>query len=311
MMLDLIVPHYKEPWSVGKKFFDMLACQRNVDFDSFQVTLVHDGTDWFPAECFSEYPYKISQCIIPHSGVSSARNCGLRQSKAKWVTFCDFDDMFTTCYSLYLIMQHLDRDVDFMWTVFFVECMGKDGMTFREKGQNIVWVHGKFFRRQWLLDNELFFPEGIHYSEDSAFCALVNELVGKNRCGEIRTAFPLYTWTYRPDSVSVDPANKAKNITGFIDRNEWVVNEFKRRGIPCAHMVGRLFADAYWAFHQKVDKYPEEEARFIEMSKKHVPIFCTVDKFILKDIITAASKAFTGIDMDTSESFDDWIRRIA
>ena len=108
----------------------------------------------------------------------------------------------------------------------------------------------------------------------------------------------------------MDPANKAKNITGFIDRNEWVVNEFKRRGIPYAHMVGRMFADAYWAFHQRDYKFPDEEKRFIEMSKKHLPIFCTVDKFILDEIIKAASAAFKGIAMDTSEGFDDWIRRI-
>lgn len=232
-------------------------------------------------------------------------------SDAKWVAFCDFDDMFTTCYALYQIMQHFDRDVDYMWTMFFIECMGKNGLYFREKEQNVVWVHGKFFRRQWLIDNELFFPESIHYSEDSAFCALVNEIARPNRRGEIKTAFPLYVWTYRADSVSVDQLNKAKNITGFIDRNEYVVQEFKRRGIPYAHMVGRMFADAYWAFHQKNDKYPEEEKRFIEMSRKHLPMFCTVDKFILNDIIKAASSAFKNVEMDTSESFDDWIQRIA
>lgn len=311
MKLDLIVPHYKEPWLIGKPFFDMLACQRNVDFGEFRVILAHDGVDTFPDAYFTAYPYKVVQCPLKHGGVSTARNYGLRQSDAKWVAFCDFDDMFTTCYSLSLIMEHLDRDVDYMWTMFFIECMGKDGMFFQEKGQNIVWVHGKFFRRQWLIDNDLFFPEGIHYSEDSAFCALVNELIGSHRSGEIKASFPLYTWTYRPDSVSVDPAQKAKNITGFIDRNEYVVQEFKRRGIPYAHMIGRMFADAYWAFHQKNDKYPDEEKRFIEMSKKHMPMFCTVDKFILDDIIRAASSAFKNVEMDTSESFDDWIQRIA
>lgn len=310
-MLDLIVPHYKEPWSVGKPFFDMLACQRNVDFNSFRVILVHDGVDTFPEAYFTAYPFETVQCPIKHGGVSAARNYGLMQSDAKWVAFCDFDDMFTTCYALYLIMQHLDRDVDYMWTIFFIECMGRDGMYFREKGKNIVWVHGKFFRRQWLLDNDLFFPEGIHYSEDSAFCALVNELVCHNRSGEIRTAFPLYTWTYRPDSVSVDPGMKAKNITGFIDRNEYVVAEYKRRGIPHVNMVGRLFADAYWAFHQKKDKYPEEEARFIEMSKKHLQDFEKVDSLIMTDILRSASKAFTGVEMDISENFYDWIRRIS
>ena len=73
MILDLIVPHYKEPWSVGKPFFDMLACQRNVDFNSFRVILVHDGVDTFPEAYFTAYPFKTVQCPIKHGGVSAAR----------------------------------------------------------------------------------------------------------------------------------------------------------------------------------------------------------------------------------------------
>ena len=311
MILDLIVPHYNEPWEIGKPFFDMLACQRGVDFNDFRVILVHDGVETFPMSYFTGYPYKVVQCPIKHAGVSAARNCGMRMSDAKWVAFCDFDDMFTTCYALRQIMSHMDRDVDFMWTAFFIECMGNDGMYVREQGQNLVWVHGKFFRRQWLIDNELFFPEGIHYSEDSAFGAIVNEVVDIHRSGEIKVQFPLYVWTYRSDSVSVDPGNKAKNITGFIDRNEYVVSEFKRRGLPYTNMVGRMFADAYWAFHQVKYRYPDEEKRFIEMSKKHLKTLCMVDKFVLKDIIDSAAKAFEGIEMDTSESFDVWIHKIS
>ena len=43
--LDLIVTHYKEPWSVGKKFFDMLALQRDINFDDVGVILVNDGEE--------------------------------------------------------------------------------------------------------------------------------------------------------------------------------------------------------------------------------------------------------------------------
>ena len=43
--LDIIVPHFQEPWAVGKKFFDMLALQRSVSFQDFRVILCQDGTD--------------------------------------------------------------------------------------------------------------------------------------------------------------------------------------------------------------------------------------------------------------------------
>ena len=76
MILDLIVPHYKEPWTLGKPFFDMLACQRGVNFNDFRVILVHDGTDTFPNAYFTGYPYEVVQCPIQHGGVSAARNYG-------------------------------------------------------------------------------------------------------------------------------------------------------------------------------------------------------------------------------------------
>ena len=51
--LDIIVPHFQEPWAVGKKFFDMLALQRGVSFQDFRVILCQDGTDGvLPADVF-------------------------------------------------------------------------------------------------------------------------------------------------------------------------------------------------------------------------------------------------------------------
>lgn len=310
MILDLIVPHYKEPWNLGKPFFDMLACQRGINFKDFRVLLVHDGQPEYPKEYFEGYPYKVVQLSIKHAGVSAARNYGLEYSDAKWVCFCDFDDTFTNIYALRAVMSHMDKDVDYMWTKFFIECFKNNDICAKIKGENLVWVHGKFFRRQWLLDNDLKFPVGIHYSEDSAFGALVNELAQPNRRGEIKSDYPLYTWAFRPDSVSVDPKNIKKNMTGFIDRNEYVVAEFKHRGIQHIYMVGRMFADAYWAFHQMQRKFPDEEERFIGMAKKHLPDLKKVEPKVMGEIIEAARATFYKIPMDVSESFVDWIKRI-
>lgn len=310
MMLDIIVTHYNEPWPICKPFFDMLACQRGVDFDEFRVILVHDGTPRFPEEYFGCYPYNVMQLDKPHGGVSEARNFGLSVSHATWVQFADCDDTYTGIYSLRAVMSHMDRDVDYMWSPFWVEYMRNGELTARVQEANIVWIHAKYFRRKWLIENKIVFPVGIHYSEDSAFGAVVNELIKPERSGKIKTDVPIYVWAYRGDSVSLNPANEEKNVTGFIDRNVYVVEEFKRRGISHIGMVARMFADAYWTFHQVDHKFPEQEKRFIKLAKPYYEDFRKNDTVYVYKVLNAARNALHTREMDTSESLWQWIDRI-
>ena len=310
MILDIIVTHYKESWLVCRPFFDMLNSQRGIDFHDFRVLLVHDGTPAFPDSYFAEYQYEVVQYTIEHAGVSAARNKGLNESIAKWVQFCDCDDTYTGIYALRAAMSCMDIDADYMWSPFFVEYMKDGDLVASVRNENIVWIHAKYFRRKWLLDNDLWFPVGIHYSEDSAFGALVNELVQPGRSGKIKTDYPIYTWVYRADSVSVDPANEVKNVTGFLDRNFYVVKEFKRRKLKHTGMVARMFADAYWAFHQRLRKFPEQEAYFIRNAREYYDDLRSVDGDTMFKILQAARNMFSTREMDTTENFWEWIGRI-
>ena len=67
--LDIIVPHYREPWETGKKFFDMLGLQRGIRFDDIRVLLVQDGPEGaLPGDIFDDYPYRVLTVMIPHGG---------------------------------------------------------------------------------------------------------------------------------------------------------------------------------------------------------------------------------------------------
>jgi glycosyltransferase involved in cell wall biosynthesis len=309
-MLDIIVTHWNEPWETGKKFFDMLGCQRGIDFSQFQVILVHDGGRKFPQHYFWQYPYRVTQYTIPHGGVSAARNYGLDMAKDKWVEFCDFDDMYSGAYSLRMILEHMEKDIDYMWVSFLTEYEKNGELYVKETGENIVFVHGKYFRREWLIENGIRFPEGIHYSEDSGFCAIVNEMALPDRRGRVKTKFPIYIWCVRKDSVSMKPENVRKNMTGFLDRNFYVVEEFIRRGIPHRLMVGRMFADAYWAFHQQAVRLPEEEERFAAEARQYVPDLRKNSAQDMENVMNAARVFFTGMEEENPEPFDTWVDRI-
>lgn len=43
MTLDIVVTHYREEWTLGRPFFEVLALQRGIDFGLIHVYLVQDG----------------------------------------------------------------------------------------------------------------------------------------------------------------------------------------------------------------------------------------------------------------------------
>ena len=42
-MLDIIVTHYRLPFSAGKQIFDTIAVQRGINFSDIRVLVVNDG----------------------------------------------------------------------------------------------------------------------------------------------------------------------------------------------------------------------------------------------------------------------------
>lgn len=85
MILDLYITHYNEPWEVCRPGFEMLKNQRLVNWDDIRVTVVHDGTEAFPAELLLGFPCAIRQKVIEHMGIAGVRNWCIDDSKAIWI----------------------------------------------------------------------------------------------------------------------------------------------------------------------------------------------------------------------------------
>lgn len=261
--LDLIVTHYKEPWSVGQKFFSMLDIQRGINFDDIRVLIVHDGTEPFPEEAFTGYPgrpYHVDQIRIAHGGISAARNAGIRHARAPWLMFCDFDDMFSNVYALrdYLTLLPNDK-YNMMWAPFIAEDLTKDGETvLNRRGHNLVFIHGKIYRRQYLLDENLTFDESLEFNEDSCFNAVFNTICDPRKIGEIKAPSIPYIWCFNRDSLTTTRGNRYKALIGLYERNKRVVEAFRQR-LPrpryCA-MIARACVDAY--FMLNLETIPDE-----------------------------------------------------
>ena len=93
-----------------------------------------------------------------------------------------------------------------------------------------TFVHGKVWRRQYLIDNGIRWNEALTVHEDSYFNILAQSFSDSIKYCPIS----FYLWKWRDDSICRhDPKYILKTFNRLIDSNEALVNEFRRRG--CEH----------------------------------------------------------------------------
>ena len=199
MKLSFVITHYKEEWTVCKPLFDSIADQLGVDFDNVEVVLVEDGGEPLNEECFVGYPFNVKTLNFGHKGVSAARNTGLDHITGDYVMFCDCDDRFISAYALHLYIKATANGMFDIIKSPFVEDQIVDGeLKLIRHDNDITFIHGKFYRVDFLKDNEIRFNDELTIHEDSFFNVLANMLAETN-IYEMSPA--VYLWKYRDESI--------------------------------------------------------------------------------------------------------------
>lgn len=252
--LDLIVTHYNESWDICRKFFEMLRLQRGVFPGDFSVILVQDGPDekLDLRRILKVYPFVESVIELPHMGVSGARNSGLAHSEAEWVMFCDCDDCLYSVDSMFRIMESIRQagdKADLLWSELWIE-YGEGGESRqwakKKKGWNNVFIHGKVFRRQFLIDHNLRFDPELTYSEDAMFIGLITMEIDPTRIAKMPEI--VYMWCYRKESLSNYTGGNATRNLCMLRKRIKTAEAFAERGLDydTACSVGRSLLDYYW-----------------------------------------------------------------
>ena len=233
----------------------MLALQRNIDFKDIGVILVNDGEESeLPDELFKDYPYDVKNLMIPHAGVSGARNAGMDASTADWVMICDFDDTFLSVNALHILLTAAKDETKVMyWSHFMEEIATKEGgIIYHTHSRDYIFNHGKMFRLKWLRDENLRYCDKLTLHEDVYFNTLTQAVAKDEEIGEIKGS--IYLWCWNPDSVSRKYDNWIiKTFNHQIRQRIAIARQLEARGLQDALelTVAKTFMDAYYDFQQE------------------------------------------------------------
>ena len=294
MLLDLYITHWTEPWEVGEKAFRMLSLQQLADWEQIRVTLVHDGSELFPAEYFAGFPFAVRQVKLSHRGIAAARNWCIDDSRAVFIKWCDFDDMFANVHAVKSITDVLDPDGPFDLIWFDLLCQIDGKVTMRTE-RNPVFLHDKVFRRSFLTGHGIRFKEDLTWCEDSAFLALVEMEIDHRRIGKIRCGSPIYLYICRQGSLCNRPEIKFANLQSFFDRHCYVAEEMRKRGLtdPFNTMCVRIMADSYYTLERApgiTEDKSEHRKRVVDWFEKNRESFYACRQEMISEVMEAVNR---------------------
>lgn len=283
MRCSLIITHYHEPWEVVKPLFDSIAMQIGIDFKDLEVIIVEDGNDWIDSNL--DYPFEIKIFDEGHKGVSGARNLGLEHATGDYVMFCDCDDRFISAFALHLYLKSAKTGNFNIIKSPFIEDQVIDGeLKLIRHDSDITFIHGKFYKKEFLIENDLKFDPSLTIHEDGYFNVLANMLAD----GSVHEMQPaVYLWKYRDDSIV------------RIDRNAFVFKTYKNlmdcRSAICRELwrrerfpeyfqaISKTVCDSYYDF-QRPDCFKPENKEIIEKAEKAFADFYKEFKDDYKDV---------------------------
>lgn len=320
MKLQILIPQYKETDDIVKPLLDSIEIQQNVDLkNEVGVIICNDGSDIFLSdEMLGRYTFPVEYHKEPHRGVSATRNACLDYSKADYVMWCDADDMFYNACGLYIIFREFENGgFDALFSSFIEESRNQETkeINYITHVQDSTFVHGKFYRRQYLLDEKIRWNDSLTIHEDSYFNFLAQHCAKTLKfCPN-----PFYLWRWRDESVCRhDPKYILKTYNNMLDSNTALVNDLKGRGKTddAKFCATSMIYDSYftmnkseWVNQENAEYRAATEKRFKQYYTDFKDLFDTINDNVKRQIIVGIKNRMfnEGLFME-SITFDDWIK---
>ncbi len=321
MKLQFLIPQYNESEEVIKPLLDSIALQQNIDMNQIGCIIVNDGSNIILSNDFlNSYPYEIKYIKNSHQGVSTTRNTALSAATAKYVMFCDADDMFYNACGLYIIFREMKLNkFDVLISNFTEETRHPQTKEVIYINHDIdsTFVHGKVYRRKFLEKQNIKFNPELTIHEDSYFNCLAQKCAKEVKyCPN-----PFYLWKWRDESVCRhDPKYILKTYNNMLESNTALVKEFLARNKKedAQFYSTMMIYDAYftmnkneWINQENIEYRQSTEKRFKQYYLEFKSLYESIDTDIKNQIIIQLKNRFfqEGMIME-SITFEDWIQHV-
>lgn len=170
---SIIIPVYNSE----EYLYECLESVRQQTFTDFECIVVDDGSKDKSLEIALGFAEKDKHFTVLHqenAGVSVARNNGLKNAKGENILFIDSDDTISKDY--FDVIEKENKDCDLLMFQTSSSRIRKIGLIKVEDFYSaiddssvILAPWNKVWKKSVLMENNILFPVGLHYSEDMMF----------------------------------------------------------------------------------------------------------------------------------------------
>lgn len=300
--LSIIIPVYNVEKFINQ-CLDSLFKQDSYA-NEYEIIIVNDGSLDNSMEIVDLYSRKQSNIIRidkKNGGVSSARNVGIEVSKGKYLLFVDPDDSIEENTLGKIVSQLNNCSVEILiLNSHEYDCEGKErkenykypkklcgktltGIQLFQNGYVRGSVCGVAFKRQFIMDNNLRFPEGILNGEDSLFMS---------KCFVYSTYVSNFDLNFYKVYRRIESASQSWNYqkVKVMLANLSIIKDFQKKGSFNARQNAIMYTSAYiiisnllfnfFSIH-RLDKYHEIKHAIKESGLYPIPVYA-IKKFKTK-----------------------------
>ena len=310
--MSVIIPCYKAIETLPKTLHSI--AMQSIS-DEIEVVIVNDCDGLNYDDIMYVFPELDIRYVVreKNGGCAAARNTGIKNCKADYIIFIDSDDCFSNCLALEIMYNRIVAEkADMLVSVFESEMRFADGVGIRKMEHKPTWCHAKAYRKQFLLDNNIFFDEELRINEDAEFHQILIDLGAK--VAEI----PMVTLMWRDNPKSITHQSFYDNKKTFVQAAIKYLAECEKRKMSGDKVILRVLQNLvviYQYYNIVLDDCPENESDYLDWCKKYwkvcESIVCEVDDEYITKVYCSIMKDFGVIPNVTFVQFLDRIKGVS